>query len=92
MVPAAGRTATAVATAGCPPRASSSGNVMAGPGAPDVETLASVGVRRVSVGSAVGQAAYTVARRAAAELLSKGTYGRLEDADDFGVLNGLFNR
>jgi 2-methylisocitrate lyase-like PEP mutase family enzyme len=67
-------------------------NVMAGPGAPDVETLASVGVRRVSVGSAVGQAAYTVARRATAELLSKGTYGRLEDADDFGVLNGLFNR
>ena len=65
---------------------------MAGPGAPDVETLASVGVRRVSVGSAVGQAAYTVARRAAAELLSKGPYGRLEDADDFGVLNGLFNR
>jgi len=67
-------------------------NVMAGPGAPDVETLASVGVRRVSVGSAVGQAAYSVARRSAAELLSKGTYGRLENGDDFGVLNGLFDR
>ena len=67
-------------------------NVMAGPGAPDVATLGSVGVRRVSVGSAIGQAAYTIARRAAAELLSKGTYERLEGADDFGVMNGIFNR
>ena len=54
--------------------------------------LGSVGVRRVSVGSAIGQAAYTIARRAAAELLSKGTYEQLEGADDFGVMNGIFNR
>jgi 2-methylisocitrate lyase-like PEP mutase family enzyme len=67
-------------------------NVMAGPGAPDIGALASVGVRRVSVGSAVAQAAYSVARRAAAEVLSRGTYGRLEGADDFGVMNGIFTR
>ncbi|WP_028933334.1 isocitrate lyase/PEP mutase family protein [Pseudonocardia spinosispora] len=67
-------------------------NVMAGPGAPEIAAFEAVGVRRVSVGSGVGQAAYSVARRVADELLTKGTYAALEDAEPFGTLNGAFAR
>lgn len=67
-------------------------NVMAGPGAPDVAAFEAVGVRRISVGSGVGQAAYSIARRATIELLTKGTYAALEDAEPFGTLNGAFAR
>jgi 2-methylisocitrate lyase-like PEP mutase family enzyme len=67
-------------------------NVMAGPGAPSIAELAAAGVRRVSVGTAISQAAYSVARRAAAELLSSGTYTELEGALDFGNLNSIFTR
>lgn len=49
-------------------------NVMAGPGAPAVGQLAAVGVARVSVGSAIAQAAYGRAAAAARELLAAGTY------------------
>jgi 2-methylisocitrate lyase-like PEP mutase family enzyme len=65
-------------------------NVMAGPGAPTVGELEAAGVRRVSVGTAIAQAAYSVAQRAAAELLIKGTYTELEGALDYGSINGLF--
>jgi 2-methylisocitrate lyase-like PEP mutase family enzyme len=67
-------------------------NVMAGPGAPTVAEFESVGVRRVSLGTAVTQAAYSVAHRAAEEALTKGTYTELEGALDFGALNGVFTR
>jgi 2-methylisocitrate lyase-like PEP mutase family enzyme len=67
-------------------------NVMAGPGSPTVAEFESVGVRRVSVGTAISQAAYAVARRAAVELLTQGTYAQLEDSLDYGGLNGLFVR
>lgn len=66
-------------------------NVMAGPGAPPVAELAKLGVARVSLGSAVAQAAYAVARRAARELLADGTYSALEDALDYGELNALLS-
>jgi 2-methylisocitrate lyase-like PEP mutase family enzyme len=66
-------------------------NVMAGPGAPDVNALRSAGVRRVSLGQAISQAAYSLARRAAAEALTTGTYGSLAEADDFGVINNAFS-
>ncbi|MFI5068351.1 MAG: isocitrate lyase/phosphoenolpyruvate mutase family protein [Streptosporangiales bacterium] len=66
-------------------------NVMAGPGAPSVAEFESAGVRRVSVGTAVAQAAYSTAQRAAAELLTKGSYTALEGALDFGAINGLFS-
>ena len=60
-------------------------NVMAGPGSPTVSELARTGVARISLGSAVAQAAYAVARQAAAELRTTGTYDSLaagvEDAD-----------
>ncbi|GAA3571792.1 isocitrate lyase/phosphoenolpyruvate mutase family protein [Nonomuraea rosea] len=67
-------------------------NVLAGPGAPDVAALAGAGVARVSLGSAVAQAAYAVARRATAELLGAGTYGSVADALDYGELNALLAR
>ncbi|MDX3854897.1 isocitrate lyase/phosphoenolpyruvate mutase family protein [Streptomyces sp. AK02-01A] len=65
-------------------------NVMAGPGAPDVEELRKAGVRRVSVGSAISQAAYGLAKKAATEILASGTYTTLNDAEDFGALNSAF--
>ena len=65
-------------------------NVMAGPGAPSVDELAAVGVRRVTVGTAVAQAAYTLVRRATAELLSGGTYDALAGSSDFGAIDSLF--
>ncbi|MEV4759654.1 isocitrate lyase/phosphoenolpyruvate mutase family protein [Micromonospora sp. NPDC049559] len=67
-------------------------NVMAGPGAPPVRVLADLGVARVSLGSAVAQAAYAVARRAAQEAFGAGTYDSLTDALDYPELNGLLRR
>ena len=65
-------------------------NVMVGPGAPDVAALRAAGVRRVSLGQAIAQAAYTLARKAAAEALTAGTYDTVADADPFGDINGAF--
>jgi 2-methylisocitrate lyase-like PEP mutase family enzyme len=67
-------------------------NVMVGPGAPDVAALRASGVRRISLGQAVSQAAYSLARRAAVEVLTSGTYETLAGADDFGAINGAFSR
>ena len=64
-------------------------NVMAGPGAPPVTDLAALGVARVSVGSAIAQAAHALVHRATRELLGAGTYGELVDGLDYGVLNRL---
>ncbi|KAA8884586.1 isocitrate lyase/phosphoenolpyruvate mutase family protein [Nocardia colli] len=64
-------------------------NVMAGAGAPSVADLAATGVRRVSVGSAVAQAAYKLAETATTELLEHGTYTSLEPALDFGTVQSL---
>jgi 2-methylisocitrate lyase-like PEP mutase family enzyme len=66
-------------------------NAMAGPGAPDVNALRAAGVRRVTVGQAISQAAYSLARRAAVELLTAGSYDELAGADDFGSVNGAFS-
>ncbi|MFJ3663751.1 isocitrate lyase/phosphoenolpyruvate mutase family protein [Streptomyces sp. NPDC090119] len=66
-------------------------NAMAGPGGPSVAELAKAGVRRVSVGTGVAQAAYTAARRATLELLGAGTYDELADSLDYFQLNGLFS-
>ncbi len=65
-------------------------NVMAMPGAPSVPELGKLGVARVSVGPAIAQAALAATRRAALELLERGTYGRVEESLPFGELNGLF--
>jgi 2-methylisocitrate lyase-like PEP mutase family enzyme len=50
-------------------------NVLAGPGAPPIAELAAAGAARISVGSALAQAAYALAARGARELLTQGTYG-----------------
>lgn len=67
-------------------------NVMAGSCAPLVAELAAAGVRRVSIGTAIAQAAYTLANRAATELFTTGSYAELEAALDFGTINSLFAR
>ncbi|MEV0407781.1 isocitrate lyase/phosphoenolpyruvate mutase family protein [Actinoallomurus sp. NPDC050550] len=64
-------------------------NVLAGPGAPDVATLAGLGVARISVGSSIAQAAYALVRRSTRELLTTGTYGSLSESLDYGELNAL---
>lgn len=66
-------------------------NIMAGPGAPDVAVLGSLGVARVSLGSIVAQSAYAAARRAADELLGSGGYSTLADAIDFQELDTLLS-
>ncbi|MFE7168542.1 isocitrate lyase/phosphoenolpyruvate mutase family protein [Streptomyces sp. NPDC057616] len=66
-------------------------NVMAGPGAPPVAELAALGVARVSVGSAIAQAAHALVRRAAGELLGAGTYDSLAGGLDYGELNTLMD-
>jgi 2-methylisocitrate lyase-like PEP mutase family enzyme len=65
-------------------------NVMAGPGAPSVAEFVAHGVRRVSVGTAIAQAAYSKALDAAREVLDHGTYEELANTLDFGELNSRF--
>ncbi|WP_405165426.1 isocitrate lyase/phosphoenolpyruvate mutase family protein [Nocardia sp. NBC_01499] len=67
-------------------------NVMTGPGAPSVAELAAAGARRVSVGSAIAQAAYKLAETATTELLEHGTYTTLENSLDFGAVQSLVAR
>jgi 2-methylisocitrate lyase-like PEP mutase family enzyme len=64
-------------------------NVLAGPGAPPVAELAAAGAARISVGSAIADAAYALADRAARELLTAGTYEALAARLGFGPLNSL---
>ena len=61
--------------------------VMAGPGAPPVAELAAAGAVRVSLGTAVAQAAYAVAARATTELLTAGTYTATADGIDYAEMN-----
>ncbi|WP_328905667.1 isocitrate lyase/phosphoenolpyruvate mutase family protein [Streptomyces sp. NBC_00234] len=64
-------------------------NVLAGPGAPSVAELGRLGAARVSLGSAVAEAAYAVARRAARELFATGTYAALGEPLAYQELNAL---
>lgn len=63
--------------------------VLAGPGAPAVADLAAAGAARVSLGSAVAEAAYALVGRATRELLSSGTYAGLAGGIPWGELNTL---
>ncbi|GAA1251798.1 hypothetical protein GCM10009665_48110 [Kitasatospora nipponensis] len=65
-------------------------NAMAVPGGPTVAELADAGVRRISLGTALAQSAYSVAHRAAAELFGTGGHTTLGGALNYGELNGLF--
>ena len=67
-------------------------NVMVWPGAPTVAELAAVGVRRISVGTAIAQVAYGVAHRAAVELLERGSYDALAGGLNFFEINSAMRR
>jgi 2-methylisocitrate lyase-like PEP mutase family enzyme len=67
-------------------------NIMAMPGAPSVSQLGKLGVARVSVGSAIAQAALATTQRVAHELLEQGTYGKSEDLLPFAEANNMFPR
>jgi 2-methylisocitrate lyase-like PEP mutase family enzyme len=64
-------------------------NIMAGPGGATVAQLAAVGVKRVSVGTFIAQAAYALVRRAAVELLERGTLGAVADRLSYKDLNAI---
>ena len=66
--------------------------VMVWPGAPAVTELASAGVARISLGSAIAQAAYAVAARATAELLGPGTYDSCAGGVGYDELNQVLAR
>jgi 2-methylisocitrate lyase-like PEP mutase family enzyme len=55
-----------------------------------VAELAAAGAVRISLGSAIAQAAYGVAARAATELLTSGTYDAVADGIAYGTLNAAF--
>lgn len=65
-------------------------NAMLVAGGPSVPDLAGVGVRRVSTGSMLTQAAYSAAGRLATELLTSGTHVTASDALGFQELNTAF--
>jgi 2-methylisocitrate lyase-like PEP mutase family enzyme len=56
----------------------------------DLAALAEIGVKRVSVGSALARAAYGGFLRAAEEMRSKGTFRFAEDAVSYRELSGMF--
>lgn len=53
--------------------------------------LAAAGAVRVSLGTAIAQAAYVVAARATAELLTAGTYAETADGVDYAEMNAEMN-
>jgi 2-methylisocitrate lyase-like PEP mutase family enzyme len=65
-------------------------NAMAVSSGPTITELAAAGVRRISLGTALAQSAYTAASRAAAEALTDGGLSSLEGALDFAEMNSLF--
>jgi 2-methylisocitrate lyase-like PEP mutase family enzyme len=66
--------------------------VMAWPGAPTVAQLTAVGVVRISLGSAIAEAAYGLAARAAAELFTSGTYDTSANGFGYKAMNDALSR
>jgi methylisocitrate lyase len=67
-------------------------NVLVGADFTTVEDLASLGVRRISVGGALARAAWTGFMQAAQEIAEHGTFSRLGQAFPFGEVNAWFPR
>lgn len=65
-------------------------NIMTWAGAPSVSELAELGVRRVSVGAAIAQAAYSLVRDSATEILRYGTYDTTRSGLTHSDLNTAF--
>jgi 2-methylisocitrate lyase-like PEP mutase family enzyme len=61
--------------------------VMVWAGAPSVAEFAGVGVVRISLGSAIAQAAYQVAAEATKEMLTQGTYNATADGISYPAIN-----
>jgi 2-methylisocitrate lyase-like PEP mutase family enzyme len=64
---------------------------MAWPGAPGVAELTAAGVVRISLGSAIAQAAYGLAARAAAEMFTTGTYDSSSHGFSYTTMNNALN-
>jgi 2-methylisocitrate lyase-like PEP mutase family enzyme len=64
--------------------------LMSGPAGLKVADLAAIGVRRISVGSALARAAWGGFMRAAKEIAEGGTFSGFEGAAPFAELNGFF--
>lgn len=56
----------------------------------DLATLSKIGVRRISVGSALARCAYGALRDAAREMMDAGTFHYADQAAPYGELNNLF--
>ena len=68
-------------------------NVLTGPGAVSIRELQSLGVARISFGSALARAAMGLTRRIARELLHSGAYSSFpEDTIPSAEANSLFKR
>jgi 2-methylisocitrate lyase-like PEP mutase family enzyme len=67
-------------------------SVLARAAGPTIAELAATGVRRISVGPAISEAVYGLARRATRELLEAGTYASLDGAIGFPELQSLLER
>ena len=80
------RTITAIAGSVAAPL-----NVLAMPGCPDIDTLATLGVRRLSQGSGPARASMALARRIARELLDEGRYTSFQTGTiGYAAANHLF--
>ncbi|HST80273.1 MAG TPA: isocitrate lyase/phosphoenolpyruvate mutase family protein [Kineosporiaceae bacterium] len=66
-------------------------NMLVEPGSPTVAELSKCGVARVSLGSAVAEAAYAVVRRTAEQLITTGTYATQADSVDYQDFNNLMH-
>ncbi|WP_243727450.1 isocitrate lyase/PEP mutase family protein [Actinocrispum wychmicini] len=66
--------------------------VMAWAGAPSVADFAKAGTVRISLGSAIAQAAYAVATRATVEMLTQGTYDTTAGGSDYGAVNKALSK
>jgi 2-methylisocitrate lyase-like PEP mutase family enzyme len=67
-------------------------NILAGPGSPTINELEQLGVARVSLGSSTMRATLGVLKRAAEELLTKGTYSSLAGAPSHADVNRLMDK
>ena len=67
-------------------------NIMAGFGYPDVATLTSLGVKRVTVGASMARAAYGTLVQAINELKSSGTYGFADEGASHSAMNNVLSQ
>ncbi|MGQ0640514.1 MAG: isocitrate lyase/PEP mutase family protein [Gemmatimonadaceae bacterium] len=67
-------------------------NIMAGPNAPCITELGTLGVARVSLGPRIAEAALATVQAAARELLGSGSYHALANRLEFAEVNAMFKQ